>query len=74
MTNILSMISGSFSRVLMLGTLFPVTVFALLFYLIVVPFLPPDLALLQILRTLDTAWTTALISLLLFLVSGSCTA
>lgn len=64
------MISGSFSRVLMLGTLFPVTVFALLFYLIVVPFLPPDLALLQILRTLDTAWTTALISLLLFLVSG----
>lgn len=64
------MISGSFSRVLMLGTLFPVTVFALLFYLIVVPFLPADLALLQILGTLDTAWTTALVSLLLLVVSG----
>ncbi|HEX8209865.1 MAG TPA: hypothetical protein VF584_06725 [Longimicrobium sp.] len=64
------MISGSFSRVLMLGTLFPVTVFALLFYRIVVPFLPADLALFQILGTLDTAWTTALISLLLLLISG----
>jgi hypothetical protein len=64
------MISGSFSRVLLLGTLFPVTVFALLFYWVVVPFLPEDLAFFQILGTLDTAWTTALISLFLFLVSG----
>lgn len=70
MTNILSMISGSFSRVLLLGTFFPVTVFALLFYLVVVPFFPADIAVLRPLRTLDTAWTTALLTLLLIVISG----
>jgi hypothetical protein len=69
MTGILSMISGSFSRVLLLGTLFPVTVFALLFFLFVVPFLP-DMALLAPLAQLDAGWKTALLTSLVILLSG----
>jgi hypothetical protein len=70
MTSILSLISGSFGRALLLGTLFPVTVFALLGLLFVVPFLPADIAVLAPLAKLDPAWKTVLVSLVVILLTG----
>jgi hypothetical protein len=70
MTSILSLISGSFGRALLLGTLFPVTVFALLALLFVLPFLPADIALLAPLAKLDPAWKTLLATLIVILLTG----
>jgi hypothetical protein len=70
MTGILAAISGSFSRALILGTFFPVTVFALCGLLFVVPFLPGELPLLAPLAQLDPAWKTALVTLVIVLVTG----
>lgn len=70
MTSILSLISGSLGRALLLGTLFPVTVFALLGLLFVVPFFPADLAVLAPLAKLDPAWKTVLATLVIILLTG----
>lgn len=70
MTSILSLISGSFGRALLLGTLFPVTVSTLLGLLLVVPFFPADVALLAPLAKLDPAWKTVLVTLVIILLTG----
>ena len=70
MTSILSIISGSFSRALLLGTFFPVTVFALLGLLFVIPFFPADVALLAPLAGLDPGWKMALVTLVIILATG----
>ncbi|HEX8360254.1 MAG TPA: hypothetical protein VF613_09105 [Longimicrobium sp.] len=70
MTNILSLISGSFSRALLLGTLFPLTLFALLALLFVVPFLPADIPHLAPLAQLDPAWKTVLFTVAVILGTG----
>lgn len=70
MTNILSSISGQFSKSLILGTFLPVIVFVLLFRILVAPFFPYDLPLLAPLETLDTEWQVIAISLLAIVLSG----
>lgn len=70
MTSILSMISGSFTRSLLLGTLFPVTVFALLGLLFVMPFLPADAALLAPIAQLEPAGKTLLVTLVVVVATG----
>jgi hypothetical protein len=70
MTSILSLISGSFGRALVLGTLFPVTVATLLGLLLVAPFLPADLPVLAPLAGLDPAWKTVLLTLVIILLTG----
>ncbi len=70
MTSILSLISGSLGRALVLGTLFPVTVAALLGLLLVGPFLPGDAAVLAPLAGLDPAWKTLVATLVIILATG----
>ncbi|HEX8452354.1 MAG TPA: hypothetical protein VF647_09675 [Longimicrobium sp.] len=70
MTSILSLISGSFGRALVLGTLFPVTVATLLGLLFVVPFMPADVAVLAPLAALDPGWKIVLITLIVILLTG----
>lgn len=70
MTSILSLISGSFGRALVLGTLFPVTVASLLALLFVVPFMPAEIAVLAPLAALDPTWKTVLVTLLIILLTG----
>ena len=54
MTNILSSISGYFSRSLILGTFLPVTIFVVLSLLFLVPILPAGITLSVLLEGLDT--------------------
>ncbi|HEX8670661.1 MAG TPA: hypothetical protein VF710_02180 [Longimicrobium sp.] len=70
MTSILAAISGSFSRALILGTFFPVTVFVLCGLLFVVPFLPGEVPLLAPLAQLDPGWKMALVTLVILLLTG----
>jgi len=70
MTSILAAISGSFSKALILGTFFPVTVFVLCGLLFVVPFLPGEVPLLAPLAQLDPGWKMALVTLVILLLTG----
>jgi hypothetical protein len=69
-TNILSSISGQFSKSLILGTFFPVMVFVILAQIFVVPLLPSDWLVLRQLETLDTQWRVVVILLLAIVLSG----
>lgn len=72
MTSLLSSISGKFSTSLVLGTLFPVTIFVILFRLIVVPLIPnpPELPALSALVASDDKWELVILSIVILVVSG----
>jgi len=69
-TDIISSISGYFSKSLILGTFLPVVVFILLTALFVVPFLPPEFPVLVRFQSLDKEWKTVAISFVTIVLSG----
>lgn len=71
MNNILSGISGYFSKSLILGTFLPVVMFVILSWLFAVPLLPPtDWPMLKLLEALDTEWKVLAISFLTIVLTG----
>ena len=70
MTQIISSISGYFSKSLILGTFLPVVVFILLTWLFVVPFLPSDFAALVGFQSLDKEWKTIATSFMAIVITG----
>lgn len=70
MTNILSAISGQFSKSILLGTFFPIVVFMVLSILFVVPIFPPEWLVLNPIRALSTEWKVILTSFLAILLTG----
>lgn len=63
MNNILSAISGQFSKSLLLSTLLPVVVFVLLAWALVVPLIPHSVAWLGWIDRLDAQWKLAVLTL-----------
>ncbi|HWM94166.1 MAG TPA: hypothetical protein VN493_25640 [Thermoanaerobaculia bacterium] len=72
MSGLLSAISGKFTTTQVLGTLFPVTVFTILFRLLVIPIVPigPGLPLLAPLMALEEKWEILVLTLVVIIVSG----
>jgi len=70
MTNVLSAISGQFNKSLILGTFLPVTIFVVLFQMLVEPLLPDDISIFKPLETLDTQWRIAATFFTIILLSG----
>jgi len=70
MTGLLSTISGYFSKSLILGTLLPVTVFVISFFIFISPLLPSDPEVLLPLTALDPQWQLLAITLSTVLLSG----
>jgi hypothetical protein len=70
MTSILSAVTGVFRRAFFLGTLLPMIIFAILFYLFVYPLLPPDNALGKLLTITNSQLDFLAIPFLLFVLSG----
>jgi hypothetical protein len=71
-TSLFSSISGKFSSALILGTLLPVTVFVILFRILVIPLIPnlPSVSLLGTLVTSDETAAVVGLSLAIIVVSG----
>lgn len=70
MTQIISSISGYFSKSLILGTFLPVVVFMLLAALFVVPFLPSDFPALVGFQILDKEWKAVATSFIAIVITG----
>ena len=70
MTQIISSISGYFSKSLILGTFLPVVIFILLAALFVAPFLPSDFPALVGFRSLDKEWKTVATSFIAIVITG----
>ena len=70
MTNLLSAISGQFSKSLLLSTLLPVVVFVLLALVLVVPHVPGTVPVLHWAQGLDTEWRLAAITLGVILLTA----
>ena len=70
MTSILSSISGYFSKSLILGTFLPVVVLIVLAQLLLVPYLPPDIAVSLPLEGLGQEWKVIGISFVAVVMSG----
>ena len=70
MTQIISSISGYFSKSLILGTFLPVVVFILLTAIFLVPFLPPEFPALAGFQALDNEWKTVATSFIAIVISG----
>lgn len=71
MNNILSGISGYFSKPLILGTFLPVVMFVFMGWLVALPLLPAwDWAVLRSLEALDTQWQVLAVSFLTVVLTG----
>lgn len=70
MTSILSTISGYFTKSILLGTLLPVSVFIIFYFVLIRPLLPADLQILVPLAALDPQWQVVLVTLFTVLLSG----
>lgn len=70
MTNILSAISGHFSKNLILGTFLPVVLFVTLSLIFVVPLFPPDWSLIKSIVRLDTQGKVIAISFITIVLTG----
>lgn len=70
MTNILSSISGYFSKSLILGTFLPVVIFIILGTIFLIPLLPSDLTLLAPLEGIDKQWKVLAVSFVAIVISG----
>lgn len=68
--NILSSISGQFSKPLVLGSFFPVTIFVLLGLVFIVPLFPSEWTFLSPLEVLDPQWRILALLLLTLVLSG----
>jgi uncharacterized repeat protein (TIGR01451 family) len=69
-TNILSAISGHFSKNLILGTFLPVVLFVTLSLIFVVPLFPPDWSLIKSIVRLDTQGKVIAISFITIVLTG----
>jgi uncharacterized repeat protein (TIGR01451 family) len=69
-TNIISTISGYFSKSLIMGILLPVMVFVILSLIFLVPILPAELQFLKPLEALDTQWKVLAVTLLIIVLTG----
>jgi len=69
-TDIISSISGYFSKSLILGTFLPVVVFIVLAALFLVPFLPPEFSALVRFQGLDKEWKALAVSFVAIVLSG----
>lgn len=70
MTNLLSAISGQFSKTLLLSTLLPVTVFVLLALVLVLPWVPATVPLHAWIQSLDAEWKLAAVTLTIVLLTA----
>lgn len=70
MTNLLSTISGSFSKALIFGVFLPAVIFVLGFTLLIVPFMPSNLQLVEQLKELDPQWKILAMTFVVIIVSG----
>lgn len=70
MTGLLSTISGYFTKSILLGTLLPVTVFVVSFFILVLPLLPGNVQFLLPLTALDPQWQLLAVTLSTVLLSG----
>lgn len=70
MNNLLSAISGQFSKSLLLSAMLPVVVFLLLAWILVVPLIPQSVAWRAWLGGLDTEWQVAALSLVVLLLTA----
>ena len=70
MTQIISSISGYFSKPLILGTFLPVVVFMLLTAIFAVPFLPLEFPALVRYQALDNEWKTVATSFIAIVITG----
>lgn len=70
MTQIISSISGYFSKSLILGTFLPVVVFILLTAIFAVPFLPVEFPALVGFQALDNEWKTVATSFIAIVITG----
>ncbi len=71
MGNILSAVSGQFSKALILGAFFPTGIFLLLAYLFVAPLFPAEWAILKPLEILDPQWRVVLLLIGTIVLSGA---
>jgi len=70
MTNVLSSISGQFSKALILGTFMPTVLFVLLVRLLVGPLIPFNIALFNPLETLDPQWRALALLFIMIILTG----
>ncbi|HEV2885116.1 MAG TPA: hypothetical protein VGW36_09675 [Pyrinomonadaceae bacterium] len=70
MTGLLSTISGYFTKYILLGTVLPVVVFIISFFMVVRPLLPADVRILLPLAALDPQWQVLAVSFCTVLISG----
>ena len=70
MTGLLSTISGYFTKFILLGTVLPVVVFIISFFILVRPLLPGDLPILLPLAVLEPQWQLLVATLFTVLISG----
>jgi len=70
MNNILSGISGYFSKSMILGTFLPVVIFSTIAWLTAAPSLPPELSFFKPLETLDVQWKLLAFTLLMIVAAG----
>lgn len=70
MNNILSGISGYFSKSLILGTLLPVVMFSTLAWLVAVPVVPPEVSFFKPLEALEAQWKLLAYSFLMIVLAG----
>jgi hypothetical protein len=70
MTGLLSTISGYFTKYILLGTVLPVAVFIIWFFIALRPLLPADVPILLPLAALDPQWQILAVSFCTILISG----
>jgi len=70
MNNLLSAISGQFSKALLLSTMLPVVVFVLLTWALVIPWVPRSVVWLAWISGLDNEWRLAALSLAVLLLTA----
>ena len=70
MNNLLSAISGQFSKALLLSTMLPVVVFVLLTWALVIPLMPHSVPWLEWVGGLDSEWKLATLSLVVLLLTA----
>jgi hypothetical protein len=68
--NILSSVSGQFSKALILGAFFPTALFVLFAWLFLTPLIPTDWVFFAPLKALDPQWQLAALTILAIILSG----
>src|ERR1017187_8826566 len=70
MSSLLSAISGQFGKSLLLGTFFPVVIFVVLFYLLVLPLFPMGIEIFHPFAAIDKEWQVIATTFLTIVLTG----